>query len=113
MTEKTPIQTALDAEQLATLAVEEAGRLAAAVREQAREQARHIESRAQSRIAAIQRSIDAQIESHRKSTEAAGAAALRQLREEAIDSDAMASAIESLLQFILIDDKLVQPGEGI
>lgn len=112
MNEKTAIQSALDAEQSATEAVAEAGRLAKVIRQQARERARQIESRAQARIAGIQASGDAQIETHRKATEAQGAAALRQLRMEAIDEEVMTSTIASLVHFILVEDQILEPGEG-
>ena len=112
MKEKTAIQSALDAEQLATRAVDEASRLAAAIRKGARDRARQIDSRAQARIAGIHQSVDAQIEAHRKSTEANGAAALRQLRVEAIDSEVMTSTIESLVHFLLIEDEIGERGGG-
>ena len=112
MNEKTAIQSALDAEQLATQAVEEASRLATVIRRGARDQARQIESRAQARIAGIHQSVDDQIEAHRKSTEADGAAALRQLRVEAIDSNVMTSTIESLVHFLLIEDEIGERGGG-
>jgi vacuolar-type H+-ATPase subunit H len=112
MNEKTAIQSALDAEQLATRAVDEASRMASAIRKAARDRARQIDSSAQSRIAAIQRSVDAQIEAQRKSTEANGAATLRQLRVEAIDSDVMTSTIDSLVHFLLFEDEIGERGAG-
>ena len=112
MNEKTPIQSALDAEQLATQAVDEASRLATGIRKDARDSARQIDARAQARIAGIRQSIDNQIEVHRQSAEASGAAALRQLRVEAIDSEVMTSTIDSLVHFLLQQDEIGERGGG-
>jgi len=86
--------------------------MASAIRKAARDRARQIDSSAQSRIVAIQRSVDAQIEAQRKSTEANGAATLRQLRVEAIDSDVMTSTIDSLVHFLLFEDEIGERGAG-
>ena len=86
--------------------------LAVSLLEQARNQARHIESRAQARAAGIQRGIDTQLETYRKSCEARGADALRKLRLEAIDRAVMDDSIASLVRFILLEDEIGERGKG-
>jgi hypothetical protein len=103
MNDRTAIQSALDAEQSATKAVDDARRLAAEIHQAALDQARQIDSRAQARASHIRAALDLRLDGYRKSVEARGAEALRQLRGEAIDSQVMASTIDSVVRLILTE----------
>lgn len=101
MTDKGPMESALEAERKAKQAVEDAREQAASIRQEARDQARRIERKAEERAKRLHSRVDAELESRQKAIERQGAEALRQLKHETIDRESMNTAIEAVVRQLM------------
>lgn len=104
MTDKGPMESALEAEEKAKRAVEDAREQAGAIRQEARERARRIERRAEERVKRLHSAVDAELESRRKAIERQGAEALRELKHETIDPESMSTAIKAVVRQLMSED---------